>query len=184
VPVVRLFLAGDRVGPQLRRSGIKIKKQILDAERGAAQDVVDYVVPKVRSDIAKSGKFKGHWLSDFTGKITEGGGFIRVSFTHADFRWRVFEYGAVIHGKPLLWIPLSFAKDAQGIRARDYPGRLFRVDRKSGGAPLLLGGNPATPKFFGKASVTIPKKWHMTQIIGEGATKMKTFYNARMKSNG
>jgi hypothetical protein len=62
--------------------------------------------------------------------------------------WRVFQNGAIIHGKPMLWIPLSFAKDAQGIRAKDYPGKLFRVDRKGGLAPLLMtssGGGKARP---------------------------------------
>jgi len=35
-----------------------------------------------------------------------------------------FQFGKVIHGKPLLFIPFSFAKDAQGVNARDY-GPLF-----------------------------------------------------------
>jgi hypothetical protein len=79
---------------------------------------------------------------------------------------------------------LSFAKDAQGVRARDYPGKLFRVDRDGGKAPLLLGGSPATPKYFGKASVRIPKKFHLRDIIREGASKLKLFYNQRRKSDG
>lgn len=184
---VRLNLAGERVGPQLERKSVKWKKQVNDAARGAANDVVDYVVPKAQQDIKSGGHFGARWTKGFTGKVTEGGGSVRVSFSMPSEppmkHWRVFEYGAIIRGKPLLWIPLSFAKDAQGVRARDYPGKLFRVNRKSG-APLLLGGNPATPKYFGKTQVRIPKKFHLRDIIREGAKKLKLFYSARMKVNG
>lgn len=181
---VRLNLAGDRVGPRLERNSVKWKKRVNDAARGAADDAVEYIVPRARQDIKSAGKFGSRWTQGFVGKVTEGGGSIRVSFSEAVPYWRVFEFGAVIRGKPLLWIPLSFAKDAQGVRARDYPGKLFRVDRKSGGAPLLLGGNPATPKYFGKTSVKIPKKFHLRAIIREGANQLKLFYRERMKANG
>lgn len=178
---VRLFLAGEKVGPQLKRTASKNLKKILAAERGAAKDVVDYVIPKARADIRNAGNFGSRWTEGFQGKVTEGGGFIKVSFTEAVPYWRVFQKGAVIHGKPLLWIPLSFASDAKGVSAKDYPGKLFRVDRV-GKAPLLLAvGKPAVPKYFGKESVTIPKKFHLVEIVRDGAKKLKKFYNKRMK---
>lgn len=184
---VNVRLVGEKLGPQFQRSSVKIKKRVNDASRGAAQDMINYVVPKARTDIGDAGKFGARWKSGFNGKMTEGGGTVRVDFTmpsEAPMKhWRVFEFGATIRGKPLLWIPLSFAKDAQGKRARDYPGKLFRVDRK-GKAPLLLGGKPATPKYFGKSSVRIPKKFHLREIIREGAKLLKQFYAARMKNNG
>lgn len=180
---VRLNLAGERFGPQLDRNSVKWKKRINIAARGAAEDVVAYVVPRAQQDIKSAGKFGQRWTKGFTGKVTEGGGHVKVSFSQAVPYWRVFEYGAVIRGKPLLWIPLSFAKDAQGVRARDYPGKLFRVDRRAG-APLLLGGKPATPKYFGKTQVKIPKKFHLRDIVRDGSKKLKLFYNQRMKSNG
>lgn len=184
---VRLNLAGERVGPQLEKNSVKWKKQINDAARGAAQDVVEYITPLARADIKRAGRFGDRWSNGFVGKVTEGGGHVKVSFSMPSDppmrHWRVFEFGATIRGKPLLWIPLSFAKDAQGVMARDYPGKLFRVDR-AGKAPLLLGGKPATPKYFGKTSVTIPKKFHLRDIIRAGAKQLKLFYSARMKSNG
>ncbi len=185
---VRLNLAGERIGPQLERKSVKWKSQVNEAARGVADDMVDYVVPRARADIANAGRFGVRWSQGFTATVDEGGGHIRVSFimpNEPPMRyWRTFEFGAVIHGKPLLWIPLSFAADAQGIRARDYPGKLFRVDRKAGGAPLLLGGKPASPKYFGIAQVTIPKKFHLRSIIRDGARQMKLFYTERMKLNG
>jgi len=183
---VRLNLVGEQIGPKLEKSSVKNKKKILAAARAASQDTIEYVEQKAATDIAGAGKFSSRW--NLKGDKSEGGGFIKLTFSMPSKppmkHWRVFEYGAVIHGKPLLWIPLSFASDAQGIRARDYPGKLFRVNRKSGGAPLLLGGTPATPKYFGKASVTIPKKFHLRSIIQDGAKKLKLFYTQRMKANG
>lgn len=182
---VRLFLAGEKVGSQLGRINRERSRRVVAAERGAARDVVQYVEPRARSDIRAGGRFGTRWTDGFRGRVTEGGGFVRVAFTMAVPYWRVFEKGAVIHGRPLLWIPLSFAKDAQGVLARDYPGRLFRVDRKGGKAPLLLAaGKPAVPKYFGKESVTIPKKFHLFQIIGDGSRKMADFYHKRMKASG
>lgn len=180
---VRLFLAGDRVGPKLDAFAKKTKRRVLDASRGAALDVTEEIVSESRADIANAGKFGGRWTGGFKGKVTEGGGYVRVAFTMAVPYWKVFEYGATIRGRPLLWIPLSFAKDAQGISARDYPGKLFRVNRKSGAPLLLASGNPAQPKYFGKASVRIPKKFHLVQIIRSGAKKMREFYSQRMKEN-
>ncbi len=185
---VRLYFSGERVGPQLARSASKNIKKILAAERGAASDVVDFIVPQAREDISNAGNFGARWSDGFKGKVTEGGGFIRVAFTMPSGPpmryWRVFQFGAEIHGKPLLWIPLSFAKDAQGVLARDYPGKLFRVNRKSGAAPLLMTRKPgqkAEAKYFGKESVTIPKKFHLVEIIKDGAKKLKQFYSERMK---
>jgi hypothetical protein len=186
--VVRLYLAGERVGVQFAKNNVKNKTQMLSASRGAAEDVVKFVETKGRADIANAGKFGARWTQGFRGKVTEGGGNIRVAFTMPDTppmkHWRVFQFGATIRGKPMLWIPLPFAKDAQGVRARDYPGRLFRVNRE-GKAPLLLAaGKPAVPKYFGKSSVRIPKKFHLIEIIRQGSAQMKNFYNARFKPNG
>lgn len=182
---VKLNLAGERIGPQLERKSVKWKKWVNDSSREAAKDVVDYVVPLARRDISQAGHFGSRWVTGFVGKVTEGGGTVKVTFSMPNDPpmryWRVFEFGAVIHGKPLLWIPLSFAKDANGVNARDYPGKLFRVNRKVG-APLLLGGNPATPKYFGKESVTIPKKFHLRDIIRDGSKQLKLFYSKHMKA--
>ena len=58
-------------------------------------------------------------------------------------------------------------------------------DAKRGKAPLLMTpGKPAQAKYFGKASVTIPKKFHLVEIATTVAKKMKDFYSARFKSNG
>lgn len=179
---VRLFLAGERVGPQLRRSNARHMQRMRSAQRGAARDVVDYVETRGRANIAGAGRFGKRWTGGFIGRVVgRGRDDVDIVFTMKVPYWRVFQDGATISGRPLLWIPLSFAKQAQGKRARDYPGKLFRVDRKSGKAPLLLGGTPPTPKYFGIASVRIPKKFRLVEIAREGAKKLGQFYKEHMK---
>jgi hypothetical protein len=91
----------------------------------------------------------------------------------------VFELGAKIFGRPLLWIPLSFARDAQGLRARDFPEPLFRVNRL-GKAPLLM--SKTGPKYFGKESVTIPRKWQLRAVIRGVSRRMNRYYKEAMKN--
>lgn len=179
---VRLYIDSQRAGHEFSRQAEQHKKQMLAAQRGAANDVVGYVVPRVRDNIAGAGNFGNRWTEGFQGKVTEGGGYVRIAFTHAVPYWKVFQTGKVIKGRPLLWIPLSFAQDAKGVRARDYPGKLFRVDRP-GKAPLLMTakGGRAEAKYFGKESVRIPKKFRVVEIIRDGSKKMTQFFNQRMK---
>jgi hypothetical protein len=53
------------------------------------------------------------------------------------------------------------------------------VNRK-GKAPLLLSARDKKPKYFGKLSVRIPKKFHILEIGREVARKLKEFYRVRM----
>lgn len=178
---VRIYLDGDRAGPLFRRAWENQAKSIKDAVRGAARDAADEIVRKGRADIEGAGRFS-KWAQGLNATVTEGGGNIRVSVSidkkQAPWFW-VFQNGMVIHGKPLLWIPLSFAQDAQGVMARDFGGGLFRVDRKSGGAPLLLSIKDKQPKYFGKEYVTEPKKFHVVEIARDAARRLRDFYAAR-----
>ena len=75
----------------------------------------------------------------------------------------LFESGGTIVGNPLLWLPIS-GTDAEGIRASNYGDKLFSVNRKAGGPPLLFSIRDKSPKYFGIASVNVPKKFHLGEI--------------------
>jgi hypothetical protein len=75
----------------------------------------------------------------------------------------LFETGGVIHGHPLLWLPLS-GTDAVGTPASSYGDQLFSVNRKTGGVPLLFSIQDHAPKYFGVPSVNISKKFHIAEI--------------------
>ncbi len=170
---LRLYFEGERVGPLFRRAG----ENVATAVRAAAVDAAVSIQERGRADIkAAPGNWGSRWTEGLQTQVSEGGGSIRIATTHNIPYFQVFERGATIHGKPLLWIPFSFAADAKGIYARNFPEPLFRVDRKSGGAPLLLSATDKQPKYFGKESVTIPKKFHIVEIIRDVAKMIADFY--------
>lgn len=182
---VRAYVDEKQVGALFQRSSDRLARKGRDAIRAAAQDVADEIVRTGRIDIRNAGNFGRRWEDSLEANVdvSEGGGNVRVNVTMDIFYWRVFEYGATIHGKPLLWIPLSFADVPPGTYARDY-GPLFRVDRKNGGAPLLLSPIDRKPKYFGKESVTIPKKFHLREIAERAVRRLPLLWRARLDEKG
>jgi hypothetical protein len=157
-------------------------QQIKRSIKSAADTAAENILERGRADISGAGRFGARWTDGLTAPVTEEADGIVITVREAVPYWRVFEYGATIKGKPLLWIPLSFAVEAQGVRASDFPGRLFRVDRKSGGAPLLLSADDKQPKYFAKESVTIPKKFHLVEIIQDVAHLLGALYRVSMRT--
>lgn len=155
---------------------------VLAAMRATAQQAAAEIKVLGDADMRAAGKFSTRWTDAFHAEVGEGGGHIRINVTMGIPYWKVFQFGAVIHGRPLLWIPLSFAKDAKGVMARDYPAPLFRVNRKVGAPLLLTPGNPAQVKYFGIDQVTIPKKFHLREIATQVARTMQDKYRANRKA--
>jgi hypothetical protein len=177
MPTVRLYFKNERVGEKFERAITKSGVRVRTAARAAAYDASEEILSRGAADMASAGNFGPRWRSGLHADISEGGANIRISVYHDIPYFSVFQYGATIHGRPLLWIPLSFASDAKGVLARNYPGRLFRVDRKDPSkAPLLLSYATREPKYFGKESVTIPKKFHVIEIVRDVSHKMREFF--------
>jgi hypothetical protein len=177
---------GKQMGRKFGRLANEFSARMVRATNYAAKRTAEYIETEGRADIAAGGDFgSDRWQQGFRAKISyQRKGVITINVTHDVFYWRVFEYGAVIRGKPLLWIPLSFAKDAQGVRARDYPGPLFRVDRLAKGKKPLLLTTGGVPKYFGTPKVRIKRKWHLRRILKKAQTRMTKFYKEGMKRGG
>jgi hypothetical protein len=210
---LRLYFSGAKIGETLQKALGDKADQVRKAARAAAADMAADFVRVASADVASAGKFGTRWTQGFETSITEGGGHIRVAVSHQVPYFSVFQYGKVIEGKPLLWLPFSFAADAQGVWPRDFPRPLFRVDRKSDGLPILFAFTPgnkrrgwpstarllglrvrvsasvstrrgtAEPKYFGKPSVTIPQKFQTDAIALETADEFPEFLNLRMKQD-
>jgi len=171
----------DQIGRQFKNRTQRFGERQIVAAQTAAQKAADTLISEGQADMASSGKFTSdRWQQGLQAKVSfQSRSDINIRFTHSVTFWRVFEFGATIQGKPMLWIPLSFADDAQGVRARDYSGDLFRVDRP-GKAPLLMAsqgkGQPAEAKYFGKDHVTIPRKFHLRDVARSVASRISQFY--------
>jgi hypothetical protein len=181
VGTLRIVLADRQWGAKFKRGQKRNFQQVQSALRATARDMAKEIKSRGDEDITSAGNFGSRWTRGFKSKVVVEDSDFTVKTTHDVSYFSVFEFGKVIHGKPLLWIPLSFATDAQGVLARNFPGGLFRVDRKRGGAPLLLSIRDGEPKYFGKRFVRIPQKFHIRQICRDVASKVKTIYKRNFK---
>lgn len=162
-----LKIAQDRIGKTIEATIKEARNEFL--KRG-------------RQDIRAAGKFGKRWTDGLRADVDITPTASTITIFHTVPYYRVFEFGAIIRGRPLLWIPLSFAKVPKGTRARDYPGGLFRVDR-SGKAPLLLSRRDKKPKFFGKSQVRIPRKFHLRNIARDIGNRLREIYSKHFRSN-
>jgi hypothetical protein len=159
---------------QLEEVARRIRERIDKALGAAAEQLAENILEEGRSDISGAGNFGTRWTQGLTAEVDGDGNVRTITLRHAVPYWRVFQYGALIEGKPMLWIPF----EKGGPYARDYPGALRRVDPKSGKAPLLVGDGG--PKYHGHESVTIPKKFHLVEIARAQSKTMGALFRLEM----
>src|SRR5262245_47265369 len=129
---LRLYFTGEPIGRQLKRSTDKNTSAVIAAMTATGEQKALTIESRGRADIASAGKFGGRWTSGLQAKVSRGGGNIRLAVTHREKYFPVFEFGATISGKPLLWLPIGGAgKGTAGqTYASAYPGKLVKVQRK------------------------------------------------------
>lgn len=178
--MINVTVTGATIAEQLTAKGIALAQKTKQALGQAGKAASELILQRGRADISSAGKFGSRWTTGLTAPVTVEEDKIVISVRQQVSYWRVFEYGHITKGRPLLWIPLSFASDAQGKRASEY-GALFRVDRKGGKAPLLLSVKDKQPKYFGKSQVRIPKKFHIVQITHDVAGEFDALYRSAIR---
>lgn len=163
------------------KAGLDLVRDRYDQAFAVAKNMIASMMRAgVAADIQGAGNFGNRFLETLT--VTVDGDTITTKITApgAD----IFETGGTIHGHPLLWIPIS-GTDAVGIEAGDYGGKLFSVNRKAGGPPLLFSVKDHAPKYFGVPSVTIPKKFHIEDVQARVMGDLKEIFdNALGAANG
>src|SRR5262245_49497594 len=89
------------------------QRPVAEAAVAALRDAAADAVQEGRSNIAGSGRFAGRWVSGLQYRTfdAEAGGEpslqARAVIFHKFGIAGVFEHGATIQGKPLLWIPTN-----------------------------------------------------------------------------
>lgn len=162
----RIKMNMDRLGHAVR-----------EAMREAAEDTSDEIHFRGVEDIEDAGNFGERWTEAFHADVTETQRTIRVDVSMQPdgppvIYWPVFEYGAHITAKNpsgYMWLPFKGAEGTD-VWPRAYDGDLFRATSKRG-TPLLGDRDTGEWKYFGLPEVTIPKKFHLEQIVREEATK-------------
>ena len=161
----------------------EVESRMDAAEAGAVQDVADLAVQQGRANIASAG-FPARWQAALQSKFyanKDTGNPAALIFDTIPFAG-VFERGATIAGRPLLWLPLERNLPA-GIKSpRQYGGKLVSVN-VAGKPPLLFdaGNRKLGPLFVGVSQVTIRKRFDLYRIFAQAAARMGEFYEKRIK---
>lgn len=161
------------------------QRSVATASVAALREVADDAVDEGRENIASAGQFGPQWQSGLKRRMkdaTDKGepslqakAIIFHKFGYAG----VFEHGATIQGKPLLWIPTE-----QGGPTASRSGKKL-VSATVRGQPMLFDANDKSrdrkPLYIGVPSVRIPKKWRITEIVEKNAARLAELFLQHFK---
>jgi hypothetical protein len=158
----------------------ELEKQIQEAKAGAVKDAAALALKEGRANVAGAG-FPARWQQAVRSRFypnKDTGDPAAIVFDVIPFAG-VFETGATIRGRPLLWLPLG---DKAGVRSpRQYPGRLVSVNVR-GKPPLLFDAakREMGPLFVGVRTVTLRKRLDIARIFKLAAERVGEFYEQRI----
>lgn len=173
---------------EFSQSVTSIQEPIAAAATGAMRDAAEIIKRDVRSEM-KSGGMSTRFTNAFRADAYPKGGQSINAAAHAYSKIPfagVFEEGASISGKPLLWLPIE-ANLPRGTTIRSFRqggGRLVTIRRKSGppllGAPIGDNGR-LVPVFVGVPRVDVEKKFSVARVMQSTANKIESLYAKNLK---
>jgi hypothetical protein len=164
------------------------QQPVAEAAVAALRDVAAESVQEGRKDIAAAGpNFRSNWQEGlrYGTKNARAGGKALLS-AQATIYHRygiagIFEFGAVISGKPLLWIPTT-----RGGPPPKKSGKKL-VSATVNGQPMLFdSGDRARdrkPLYIGVPQVKIRKVFHITEIVKDNVKKMAQLFIKHFKGD-
>src|SRR5262245_36751785 len=168
---------------------IRNKEQpVAIAASQALQQTAANAVQEGRQQIATSGRgFTRRWITglQYRMQTAESLNAQAVVFHNVGLA-TVFEFGATIAGRPLLWIPTRYE-----LR-NTPPRRLIRsgvklVAATVRGQPMLFNAadrdRHRKPLYIGVPSVRIPKLWHITEIVEKHVAGFMSLFRSIFKDN-
>jgi hypothetical protein len=162
----------------------EMQKPIQAAAEAAVEDAAELAVAEGRRDIAAGGRFGTRWQQGLKFKTYDkdpkNPNVNAVALVYHERPMAgVFQHGATIRGKRLLWLPIT--ANARGARSpRRYGGRLVSVT-VAGKPPMLFDPFERKPVFFGVESVTLRKRWHILEIVELAAARLGEFFARNFK---
>lgn len=166
----------------------EIKRPIAEGAVAALREVAATSVQEGRRDIAKAGpNFRANWQErlQYLTKGAKVSGDASMDAEAVVFHKYgiagVFEHGATIRGKPLLWIPTTRRAPPPGKSGKKLTSATVR------GKPMLFDANDRNrnrkPLYIGVRQVVVPKKFHITEIVRKNVTKIAAFFAKHFKGN-
>jgi len=153
---------------------------VAKAAVAALRETAANSVQEGRRDIASAGRFGPKWQSGLqylTKGASEGGAPSLDASARIFHRYGiagVFEQGATISGKPLLWIPTTPGGPSPKKSGKKLVSATVR------GHPMLFDANDhdrrRKPLYIGVPQVRIPKLFHIEEIVEKNVEKMTALF--------
>jgi hypothetical protein len=159
----------------------KTRRQLIHAAQGAVKDAAAEAVKQGRAQIAAAG-FSARWQRGLQSKFLPGDPDkpARLIFHRVGFM-SVFERGATISGKPLLWLPIEENLPASVHSPRQYGGKL--VSATIGGKPFLFSPDDYKKALFvGVKQVKIRKRFALLDLFKSVAARLPEFLKKRIEA--
>lgn len=157
-------------------------KEIRDKQRPVAKaavealdEVADEAVKEGRDNIAAAGRFGPKWQQGLQYRLFPRRGDepslqSRAVIFHTRGLAGVFEFGAEIQGKPMLWIPTTPGAPPPRRSGKQLVSATVR------GKPMLFDARDRDrhrkPLYIGVSSIRIEKKWRIIEIVKEHADRL------------
>lgn len=158
----------------------ELQRPVAEAATAALREAATNAVNEGRRNIAGAGRFGPRWQSGLQFTITPKGEpslQAKATIFHTMGIAAVFEFGATIHGKPLLWLPTRPGLPRPGR----FGGKLVSARNRGGKTPLLFEADPSVgrrpgdkrqPLYVGVPQVTLRKRFRVLQIVQEQAARL------------
>jgi hypothetical protein len=162
------------------------QRPVATAAVAALRETAADSVQEGRTNIASSGRFGGKWISglryrtvDAIDNSGEPSLQAKAIVFHSFGIAGVFEYGAMIAGKRLLWIPTTLGAPPAGRSGKKLISATVR------GQPVLFDASDhdrhRKPLYVGVPLARIPKKWNITEIVKEHVAKIAELFIKHFK---
>jgi hypothetical protein len=153
------------------------QRPIKAAAVAALRETAANAVKEGRSDIAGAGRFGPKWQQGLQFRMQGTSAIIFHKIGYAG----VFEHGATIQGKPLLWIPTTPGAPAASRSGKKLTSATVR------GKPMLFDANDRDrerkPLYIGVPSVRIQKRWRITEIVEQHAARIANLFFKNFKDS-
>ena len=158
----------------------EFERKINEAQAGAVQDAAELAVTQGQANVAAAG-FSSQRQVKSKFYPNPGGDPAALVYFYMPFV-HVFERGARIGGKPLLWLPIEQNLPRGIASPRQYGKKLVSVNI-AGKPPLLFDAQNRLlgPLFFGTRSITIRKRLDLKRIFFSAAARVLEFFEQRIK---
>jgi hypothetical protein len=159
----------------------KLREKVAKAVAASEQEVAENSVELGRRNIASAGHFGPNWQRDLQFRMSGKDLNTRATVFHKSALAGIFESGATIAGKPLLWIPTTpgappIKRSGKRLIFAIVAGHHLAFDKDD-------RDRRRRPLYIGVPTVHIRKLWHITEIVKDEIAKFPAVFDKHFESD-